>query len=104
MYKSSILFVLPSFRETFGHTLVEAMAAEVPIIAANTTAIPEILGKAGLLFDPHNTEDLTKKIVEVIVNNKIRKELIKKGKNRVKSFSWKKTAEETLKVFKEAMQ
>ncbi len=100
-YKRAVLFVLPSILEAFGLPLLEAMASGTPIIAANSIAIPEILGGAGILFNPNNPEELAEKIQLVLKNENLQRELIKKGYKRVKQFSWEKTARETLKVFEE---
>jgi len=103
LYKNSSLFVLPSLLESFGHTLVEAMAAGIPIIAASTTAIPEVMGTAGILFDPHNHEELAQKITKVLRDKKLRAELIKRANKRIKQFSWEKTTRETLEVFEKIL-
>ncbi len=101
LYKKAILFVLPSILETFGHTLVEAMVAGVPLIASNSTAIPEIVGKGGFFFNPYDAEGLTEKITFCLKSDKIRKELIEKGVQRAKQFSWQKTTNQLLEVFRE---
>jgi glycosyltransferase involved in cell wall biosynthesis len=98
LYSKATVFVHPSFLETFGHSLVESMAAGIPVIAANSPAIPEILGGAGLLFDAHNPDDLTKKITSVLKDKNLREELTLKGLDRANNFSWEKSANETLQV------
>ena len=104
IYQRASLFVLPSYLETFGIPLIEAMAAGVPVIAANASAIPEVVGDAGLLFDPNDPDELRAKMEEVLSNRKLREELIKKGLERAKTFSWEKCAKATLAVFKEACE
>lgn len=104
LYQRASLFVLPSYLETFGIPLIEAMAAEVPVIAANASAIPEVVGGAGVLFDPKDPDDLREKIEEVLSNQDLYEELIQKGLERAKTFSWEKCAKETLAVFKEACE
>lgn len=99
LYKKAILFVLPSCLETFGHTLVEAMASGVPLIASNSTAIPEIMADGGLLFDYSNANELTEKMTLCLKNDEIRQELIMKGFERRKDFSWQKNVSQLLNVF-----
>jgi glycosyltransferase involved in cell wall biosynthesis len=100
LFSRATIFVHPSFLETFGHTLVESMAAGVPVIAADSPAIPEILGGAGLLFDPRNPAELAGKMTRVLEDKDLQKELIKKGLARTNQYSWKKSATETLQVLK----
>jgi len=102
LYSKATVFVHPSLLETFGHSLVESMASGIPVIAANSPAIPEILGGAGLLFDPHNPEDLTRKITSVLKDKNLRKELTLKGLDRANDFSWGKSADETLQILMNA--
>jgi glycosyltransferase involved in cell wall biosynthesis len=102
IYQKASLFILPSYLETFGITIIEAMAAGVPIVASNAFAIPEVLGYAGLLFDPYNSNDLKEKMEEILSNQNLRNDLIKKGLKRAKLFPWGKCAKETLSVLKEA--
>ena len=100
-YKNADLFVYPSSIESFGLPILEAMACGTPVIASNRTSIPEIVGDAGLIVDPDNIEELAEAIWKVLTDKKLRENLIKKGYERIKQFSWEKTAKETLKVFEE---
>jgi len=101
LYKNALVFVLPSILETFGHTLIEAMSSGIPIVAANSTAIPEVVGEGGILFNPNDPVELSEKIKMVLQDQKLRQKLINDGFKRVKDFSWKKTAKETLSVLEE---
>lgn len=82
-YRSADVFVHTSLFESFGLVYAEAMACAVPIVAANTTTAPEIVGDAGLLFEPKNPDDLAEKIVRLLCNEKIRIALCNKGLNRL---------------------
>jgi len=102
VYQGADLFVLPSFLETFGIPLIEAMASGVPVIAANSTSCPEVVGDAGILFDPTNPGELAEKITMVLRDQDLRNTMIKKGLARARTFSWEETARKTLAVFEEA--
>ena len=101
LYENAKAFVFPSFSEGFGIPLLEAFALGCPVISSNKTALPEIGGNAALYFDPYDVNDIANKILHVLNNVSLRKSLIEKGKKRIKLFSWKKMAEETLEVYKE---
>ena len=96
------LVVYPSLYEGFGLPLLEAMACGVPVIASNATSLPEVLGDAGLLFDPFNEEDLADKIEKVINDRPLHASLVKKGLNRSACYSWTKTAHNYIDVFQHA--
>jgi len=103
LYRQARLFAFPSYLETFGHPLVEAMASGVPIIAADIENSREITGNSALFFPPKNTEILSEQLISGLENESLRMKLIEKGLERVKTFSWKRCAEETLSVFQEAL-
>ena len=89
LFNAMDVFVLPSvstevWKEQFGHTLIEAMATEVPVIGSNSGAIPEVIGEAGLIFKEGNVEDLREKIKQVYEDKKLMKDLSLKGLERVK--------------------
>lgn len=95
--------VQPSLYEGFGLQVIEAFAAGCPVIAGKTQALVEIGDEACLYFDTQSVNDLSEKISEVINNKDLREKLIKEGFNRIKKFSWEKTARETLKVYKQSL-
>lgn len=90
------LFVYPSNYEGFGIPLLEAMAVGVPVVASQTASIPEVGADAILYFNQRNPEDMAEKMAEAILNQDLRKTMIAAGLERVKCFSWKKCAQETL--------
>ena len=100
LYSAADIFVYPSFYEGFGLPVLEAMSCGIPVAASNSTSLPEVVGNAGLLFDPHNTEQMAEVIYNLIKDSHLRKELVKKGFERVKEFSWEKTAMQVLSVLK----
>lgn len=98
-YKNAKCFVMPSLEEGFGIPLLEAMACKCPVVSSNKGSLPEVGGNAALYFDPANPYDMLQKISQVLDDEKLRQDLIKKGLIRVKLFSWKKLAEQTLEVY-----
>lgn len=101
LYKHAQAYVLPSLYEGFGNPPLEAMGAGCPVIVSNNSSLPEVCGDACVYFDPNDTMDMVNKIDEVLSNKELRASLKTKGLQRVKEFSWKKCAEETLNVLKE---
>lgn len=99
LYKNAQAFVTASLEEGFGLPLLEAFALGCPVISSNMGSLPEIGKDAAYYFDPKDQDDMVIKIQNVLNDLSLRKELIKKGKKRVKDFSWKKMAEETLKIY-----
>jgi len=71
------------------------------VITSNYGAMAEVAGDAALLVDPYNIDEIAEAMYKVLTDKNLRENLIKKGLERAKQFSWKKTAKETLKVYKE---
>ncbi len=101
LYRHAICFVLPSLYEGFGLPILEAMQEGCPVITSNVSSLPEAGGEAALYIDPENVEDIAEKINLMLVNEKIRNQMIEKGYEQVKKFSWEKTARETLSVLED---
>lgn len=92
-------FVFPSLYEGFGIPLLEAFYVGTPVICSNATCLPEIAGDAVCYFDPYSVDDITKAINYVITDDYVREKLVAAGRNRVKNFTWRKSAQEHLAVF-----
>ncbi len=103
LYSHAFCFVLPSLYEGFGLPLLEAMNNDCPVIASNSSSLPEIGGDACLYFDPQREVELLEKLNQLKNNRKLRGELITKGKEQIKHFSWQKCAQETLEIIKSAL-
>ncbi len=97
-YKNAFCFALPSLYEGFGLPVLEAMKYGCPVITSNISSLPEAGGNAALYVDPENVDDISLKIEILLNDKKLRENLIKKGYEQVKKFSWEKTARETLKA------
>lgn len=93
------LLAFPSLYEGFGIPPLEAMACGTPVVASNTSSIPEVVGDAALLFDPYNVEEIANAMYRALTNEQLRDELRQKGFKRAKQFSWEKAARETLAVY-----
>ncbi|MBA2853108.1 glycosyltransferase involved in cell wall biosynthesis [Methanococcus maripaludis] len=101
LYNAADLFVYPSLYEGFGIPPLEAMACGTPVITSNTSSLPEVVGDAGITVNPYDVDELANKMHEVLTNEDLRNNMSKKGIERAKLFSWKKCAEEHLKVYEE---
>ncbi len=100
-YNAADLLVFPSTYEGFGLPTLEAMASGCPVIAARATSIPEVVGDAAILTEPYDVDSIAENMFKVLNNNVLREELVRKGLERAKLFTWKKVALETLKYYKE---
>ncbi len=103
LYKKASCFVMPSFEEGFGIPLLEAFTCSCPVVSSNAGALEEIGGNAAIYFDPNNVGDMEDKIYRVLEDKKLRDDLVEEGKKRVKLFSWKKLAEQTLEVYEKCI-
>ncbi len=104
MYENCQAYAFPSLSEGFGLPGLEAMAHGAAVVSSDATCLPEIYGDAARYFDPKNVEEMAASIEEVISDKELRKSLINKGHAQVTKYSWKKMAEETLKVYEEALK
>ena len=104
LYRRSSLFVFPSLYEGFGLPPLEAMACGCPVVVSNVSALPEICGDAAYYINPYNIDSIAEGIYKVLDDKDLREELIKKGLERAKIFSWDKSAREHLEVFEETLR
>ncbi len=102
-YSKADVFVYPSHYEGFGLPVLEAMTLGAPVVTSHTSSLPEVAGDAALLIDPNDASHLAEAMLRVISDSQLRQELIEKGKNRSKLFSWEKTAQATLQVYRDLM-
>lgn len=104
IYHKAECFIFPSLYEGFGIPILEAFESETPLVLSNTSCFPEIAGEAGEYFDPLDKNSMEKAIKNVLYNKERQKELIEKGKERLKKFSWEKTYKETMKFYEEIIE
>ncbi len=103
LYASATSFVYPSLYEGFGIPLLEAMSLDCPVICSNSSAFPEVVGDAADLFDPRDVDFLQRAIERVVFSPDYRDSLIRRGRERVKQFSWDKCAQGTLQVYEQLL-
>jgi len=104
LYNEAKVFVFPSQYEGFGLPPLEAMACGTPVITSNTSSLPEVVSDAGLLIDPYNVEELIEAMERCLTDDNLRAELIEKGLQRVKLFSWERTAQRTLEIYQTILE
>ena len=95
-YNEASLFVYPSLYEGFGIPNLEAMTNNCPVVASDIPPHKEVCGEAAIYFDPYNVSDIAEKITYVLANKELQARMQEKGKERVKLFSWDKSAEKLI--------
>lgn len=99
-YSASKALVYPSFYEGFGLPPIECMACGTPVIASNLTSMPEVCQDAAILVDPYDVDEIKENILTLLNNHKFYSLMIYKGLSHSSKFNWKKTAYNTLEVYK----
>jgi len=102
IYNLAEIFVFPSLYEGFGIPPLEAQACGTPVIVSNAASLPEVCGDSTLYCNPYDINDIKENIVMLLNNEVLQNELIQKGFENIKRFSWKKSAEKIIKLIKEA--
>jgi glycosyltransferase involved in cell wall biosynthesis len=104
LYRLAKIFVFPSLYEGFGLPPIEAMACGTPVVAAKTSSLPEILGEAAFLTEVNHPSTLADAITKVLKDDNLRNNLSELGPKQAHKFSWDKTAQEVLTLYRETMQ
>jgi glycosyltransferase involved in cell wall biosynthesis len=99
-YRHADLLIHPSFYEGFGFPPLEAMAAGCPVLVSNAASLPEVCGPAAVYFDPRQSGDMAARIREILEGPELRKELVHKGREWVRRFTWNTCADQTLQVLR----
>ena len=102
-YNAADLFVYPSLYEGFGLPPLEAMACGTPVVASDTSSLPEVIGDAGLLVEPSNADEMALAMQRVLTDGDLRKALGKKGLERASTYTWRRAAQDTVKVYDRAV-
>jgi glycosyltransferase involved in cell wall biosynthesis len=100
LYNAAALFVFPSLKEGFGLPPVEAMACGTPVVASNTSSMPEVLGDAALLVPPTEADAIADAMASVLTSRSLSESLRERGLERSSHFSWHKTAYQTLTAYR----
>jgi glycosyltransferase involved in cell wall biosynthesis len=103
LYAQASLFAFPSLDEGFGMPVLEAMSAGVPVIASNRSALPEVCGDAALLVDPEDTDSIAAGLMDLITNPDLGSQLIRRGRDRARQFSWTAAVQATWNVYRELL-
>ncbi len=100
LYASARLMIVPTLFEAISFPVWEAFANNLPVACSNVTSLPEQVGDAALLFDPRDVEQITEMLATLATDQDLRAELTHRGKQRVRRFTWKRTAEEYSRIYR----
>jgi len=103
LYQNADLFVFPSLNEGFGFPPLEAMQYGIPVAASGVSSLPEVLGDSALFFDPLDVSSIAQAIYSLLTDENKRKNLIERGRRRIKKFSWESCVEKTQKFYKKVL-
>ena len=101
LYKNASVFIFPYLYSGFCLPVLEAMASGVPCIVSNRSSFPEVAGEAADLVDPQNINSLASHLESMLLNTNLRTQLIVKGMERAREFTWEKTAKKTIEVYQQ---
>jgi glycosyltransferase involved in cell wall biosynthesis len=104
LYNAAEMLAHPAFYEGFGLPPLEAMACGLPVVVANVASLPEVVGDAGLLIDPHDADELTVAMWRILNDTSLREEMQRKGLRQAERFSWQRAARETLEIYQLATE
>lgn len=103
LYALAACFALPSLVEGFGLPILEAMRRRVPVACSNASSLPEVAGDAALLFDPLDADDMANALARLIEDRELRAQLVERGLEHCRRFTWEATARATLAAYRRAL-
>jgi glycosyltransferase involved in cell wall biosynthesis len=103
LYSAADLFTFPSLYEGFGLPVLEAMACGVPVVCSNTSSLPEVVGEAGIMVEPHNVHALARAMGRVLTDEALRASLRARGLERAQRFTWEEAAKRTVEVYRQVL-
>jgi len=101
-YQSAVLFAFPSLYEGFGLPPLEAMASRTPVLASNTSSLPEVLGDAALLVNPENVFEIARGMKSILMEDSLRARLVERGLKNISKFSWEAAARQVIAAYQRA--
>ncbi len=101
LYRLAAVFVFPSLYEGFGLPTLEAMAAGTPVVTSNVSSLPEVVGDAALLVDPMDPAAIAAAVRRVLHEPALRAELVQRGRERVKAFSWERSVARVREIYRD---
>lgn len=101
LYKNALALIFPSYYEGFGLPVLEAQSLGIPVLTSDISSLPEVAGDAALYVSPYNVEKIAQGMEEIASNEGLRKDLIQRGYENIKRFSWQKSAQQLLNLFYE---
>lgn len=104
LYRNALAVVVPSLYEGFGLPALEALQCGAPLICSDSTSLPEVVGEAGLYFDPHDREQLASRLTELVQSSALRAELSAMGPPQAAKFSWERSAREHWELYGEVLR
>jgi len=99
LYQNAIAFVFPSLYEGFGIPILEAFSCGCPVVASDASSLPEVAGEAAMYFNPKSKLSMLSSVKKVVYDKNLRSQLIEKSIQRMREFSWEKTAKKTKKLY-----
>jgi glycosyltransferase involved in cell wall biosynthesis len=101
LYTGAECFIYPSFYEGFGLPALEALACGCPVITSDISSLPEVVGESALLVNPRDKKEIVSALNKILSDKELRANLVNKGLKQAQNFSWEKSAEDLLKIFRE---
>lgn len=102
-YESAAAFVFPSKHEGFGLPPLEAMACGLPVVTSNVSSLPEVVGDAAVLVNPDNVFDIARGIHDVLLDDALRADMVRRGHENAARFNWERTARQVLAIYREVV-